>query len=141
MTLAESADEASWHRNLFKVFHEMYAVRGFQLVLCADVWDCVGKYTKGVLKEAVAAEKAAWRLDYLSSETRTKRDLFKVFREMYAVRGFRLVLYADVWNCVVEYTKGVLKEAFAAEKEAKRLVHLPPEPLVIYSPRGYPEEG
>ena len=143
MTPAERADEASWHRNLFKVFHEMYAVRGFQLVLCADVWDRVGEYTKGVLKEAVAVERAAKRLDYLSPETPWHHRLFEVFREMYAARGFRLALCADVLGCVREYMKGVLRVAVRVEKAPKRFGRLSsdPEPSVVYSPRGHPEEG
>ena len=36
----------------------MCKVRNFQLVLCADVWDHMGKYSVRVLEEAVAAEKA-----------------------------------------------------------------------------------
>ena len=65
---AGRAKEASWHRGLFKMFRKMYTVRNFRLVLCADVWDYVGEYTVGMLKCAVAAEKAAERLDYLPSE-------------------------------------------------------------------------
>ena len=142
MTLIESADEASWHHILFKVFHEMHAVRSFQLVLCADVWDCVGEYAKEVLKEVVAVEKAAGRLYYLSPETPWHHRLFEVFREMYAVRGFRLALCADVLGCVWGYMKGMLKVAVGVEKEPKRFGHLSsdPEPLVVCSPRGYPEE-
>ena len=68
MTLDQRRIEALWHRGLFKVFHEMHAVRDFRLVLCADVWDRVGEYTVGVLKQAVAAERAAKRLDYLPLE-------------------------------------------------------------------------
>ena len=64
MTEAKRTAEASWHCRLFEVFHEMYAVRDFQLVLCADVWDSLEEYTKGVLKEAVAVEKAAKRLGH-----------------------------------------------------------------------------
>ena len=51
------------------------------------------------------------------------------------MRGFRLVLCADVWNRVADYSVGVLEEAVAAEKADggfdKRFL----EPLVIYSPR------
>jgi hypothetical protein len=68
MTPADRAKEASWHRSQFGLFREMYAVRGFRLVLCADVWDAVGEYAVGVLKRAVAVEKAKKRLDYLPSE-------------------------------------------------------------------------
>ena len=68
MTPAQRAAEASWHCRLFEVFREVYAVRSFQLVLFADVWDYVEEYTRGVLKEAVAVEREAKRLGYLSSE-------------------------------------------------------------------------
>jgi len=64
----QRAKEASWHRELFKVFRWMYGLREFRLVLCAEVWDCVGEYAMRVLKQAVAAEKAGGRLDYLPSE-------------------------------------------------------------------------
>jgi len=64
----QRAKEASWHRELFKVFRWMYRLRDFQLVLCAEVWDRFGEYAMGVLKQAVAAENAGGRLDYLPSE-------------------------------------------------------------------------
>ena len=68
MTPADRAREASWHRGQFEVFRQMYEVRDFQLMLCADVWDRIGEYAVGVLKRAIAAEKVAKRLDYLPSE-------------------------------------------------------------------------
>ena len=68
VTPAEREKEASWHRGLFKVFRKMYAIRDFQLVLCVDVWDCVGEHAKGLLKEAVAVEKAKNGFDYLPLE-------------------------------------------------------------------------
>ena len=68
MTPDQRATEASWHYALFEVFREMHTVVDFQLVLCADVWDCVGEYAVEALKRAVAVEKAAGRLDYLPSE-------------------------------------------------------------------------
>ena len=58
---------------------------------------------------------------------------------MHAVRDFRLVLCANVWDRLGEYTVGVLKEAVMAERAAKRLDYLPLEPLVVYIPRGRPE--
>ena len=64
----EIAEEASWHRQMFEVFRGMHAVRDFQLVLCADVWDPVGEYTIEALKQAIVAEAAANRLDYLPSK-------------------------------------------------------------------------
>ena len=68
MTPEQRAKEASWHRELFKVFRWMYRLREFRLVLCAEVWDRVGEYAMRVLKQAVAAEKAGKRLDCLPSE-------------------------------------------------------------------------
>ena len=65
ITPAEKAEEASRHRRLFEAFQEMYKVRrDFQLVLCAEVWDYVGKYAVRVLEQAVATENAEARLDY-----------------------------------------------------------------------------
>ena len=57
MSDSDIVEEASWHHKQFKLFHRMHRVRGFRLVLCADVWDRVAKYTVQVLKQAVAAEK------------------------------------------------------------------------------------
>ena len=64
----QRAKEASWHRELFTVFRWMYRLRDFQLVLCAEVWNRFGEYVMRVLKQAVAAENAGGRLDYLPSE-------------------------------------------------------------------------
>jgi hypothetical protein len=68
MTPVESAMEASRHHRLFEVFRKMHAVRDFRLALCVDIWDRVGEYAVQVVKRAVAAEKAAGRLDHLPSE-------------------------------------------------------------------------
>jgi len=68
MTPTESAEEAEWHRGIFEVLREMYTVRDFRLVLTAETVDCLEEYTVGAVKQAVATEKAAKRLDYLSSE-------------------------------------------------------------------------
>ena len=56
MSEVDEAEEALRHRRRFKVFREIRKVRDFRLVLRVDVWDRVGKYTMGVLKQAVAAE-------------------------------------------------------------------------------------
>lgn len=64
------------------------------------------------------------------------RRLFQVFRDMHTVRNFRLVLCADVWDRVGEYTVEVLKRAVATEEAAKRLDYLSSEPMVVCSPRG-----
>ena len=60
--------EPLWHYRLFEVFREMHEIRKFRLVLCADVWDRVGKYTMQALKQAVAAEKARRGLDDIFPE-------------------------------------------------------------------------
>ena len=65
---AGRATEASWHCSLFEAFREMYAMRDFRLVLCADVLCRVKEYTVGALECAVAVEKVAERLGYLPSE-------------------------------------------------------------------------
>jgi len=80
--------------------------------------------------------KPAWR----AMEASWHRGLFKIFREMYTVRHFQLVLCADVWGPLKEYTMRVLRRAAAVEKAAKRLSYLPSEPLVVSNPRRYPEE-
>lgn len=50
--------EALRHYRRFGMYRALRKVRGFRLVLCADVWDGVGDYAVRMLKEAVAAEKA-----------------------------------------------------------------------------------
>jgi len=58
MSPTEAAQEASFHDSRFRVLRTMHEIRGFQLVLCLDVWDSVGEYTMRMLKMAVAAEEA-----------------------------------------------------------------------------------
>ena len=90
-TPAQKADEALFHTQLFTAFREMRsAVPDVQLVLCADVWDCIGEYAMGVLKQAVAVEKAAKRLDYLPSEP------LVIFRPQGAPAR---------WDCVSRFVK------------------------------------
>jgi hypothetical protein len=60
---------------------------------------------------------------------------FEVFQMMRKVRDFQLVLCAEAWDRVGEYTIGVLKEAVAAEKVKRRFDDTYREPLVTYSPR------
>ena len=47
---------------------ELYRVRDFQLLLCADVWDRVGEYSVQVLKEAVAVGGVKGMFDGFSSK-------------------------------------------------------------------------
>ena len=62
---------------------------------------------------------------------------FELFRKMHRVRGFRLVLCANVWDRVVEYTMRVLKQAVAVEKAKGGFYGPIFEPLLIYSPRRF----
>ena len=66
-TRADRAEEASRHHRQYKVFSEAQKVRDFRLVLCAEVWDDVGEYSVGVLKE-LWREKRQKVLDGFSSE-------------------------------------------------------------------------
>ena len=68
MSPDKRAEDDLWHCKRFEVFREMRKVRDFQLVLCADVWDWIELYSVGVLKYAVAAEKAKGGFDSFSSE-------------------------------------------------------------------------
>ena len=43
LSRAEIAKEASWFDWRFGIFQEMRKIRDFQLVLCVDAWDAVGK--------------------------------------------------------------------------------------------------
>lgn len=63
MSEADREEEALWHNRRFKVLREVHKVRGFQLVLCADVWDPVGEFSVRILKAAVADERAKGGFD------------------------------------------------------------------------------
>jgi hypothetical protein len=52
----------------FKVVGEMYRVREFRLVLCANVQDCTMERTIRALEECVEAERKNGGLDYLPGE-------------------------------------------------------------------------
>ena len=56
------------HSGQFKVIKEMYAVRKFRLLLCADVTGWAIEHSMEVLERAVAGEKAGGGLDYLECE-------------------------------------------------------------------------
>ena len=56
---------------------------------------------------------------------------FKVFREMYMAREFRLILCADVHDWIVERAVRVLERIVDTEKKNWRLDYLPCEPLII----------
>ncbi|KAF9647303.1 hypothetical protein BDM02DRAFT_3188131, partial [Thelephora ganbajun] len=57
-SLAKLAEEASRHHLRFNALRRMHEIQDFQLVLCTDVWDGIGKYSAEMLKQAIAAEKA-----------------------------------------------------------------------------------
>jgi len=78
--------------------------------------------------------------DEVEEEALQHHMQFELFREMHRVRGFRLVLCADVWDRVVEYTVGVLKRAVAAEEVKGGFDGHFSEPLVVCTPRRSPAE-
>ena len=57
LSQAERAEETSRHHKRFELLREVHNVRGFQLVLCADVWGPNGEYSVRMLRQAVAHEK------------------------------------------------------------------------------------
>ena len=65
---SERAAETLIHQERFKVFSEMYAVREFRLVLCADVFDRDAEDTTRALESVVEAERMSGGFDYLSCE-------------------------------------------------------------------------
>ena len=86
LSQTERAREAARNRRLFGVLHEMYKVRDYKLVLCADVWDYLRDYAVRELKCVVATEKAEGRLDNLPFEpsvTHSPRRSHFVLGEMH----------------------------------------------------------
>ena len=77
--LSERAAEALVHRERFKVFGEMYAVREFRLVLCADVLDNAVEDTMRALECIVKEARMNGGLGYLSCEP-------LIFSEMRSLR-------------------------------------------------------
>jgi hypothetical protein len=67
-------------------------------------------------------------------EASQHRKRFELLREMHKVRGFRLVLYAYVWESDAEYVVQLLREAVAAEKARGGFNDLFPEPSVTFFP-------
>jgi len=63
MSEADREKEALWRNRRFKVLREVHKVRGFQLVLCAEVWDPVGGYSVRMLEGVVADERAKGGFD------------------------------------------------------------------------------
>ena len=56
---------------------------------------------------------------------------FEVFHKIHNVRDFRLMLCADVFDCMVEETVKTLKRFVKEEKERGGLNYLLHEPLII----------
>lgn len=63
-------------------------------------------------------------------------EQFEALREMYKIRAFRLVLCADVWDCVVADAVRALERAVAEERAKAWSGDFFPEPLVISRSRG-----
>jgi len=57
MLPVEREEDVSFRRSRLEALHEMYKVRAFRPVLCADVWDRVREYTVWELKQAVTLER------------------------------------------------------------------------------------
>ena len=53
------------YRSHFTVFQEMHSVRGFWLVFCMDVSDCVMRYALGELESVLRGEEGSGGFDYL----------------------------------------------------------------------------
>ena len=62
-------------------------------------------------------------------------ERFKVFSEMHRMREFRLVLCADVLDCIAEHAVGVLERVVEEERMNGRLDYLRCEPLIIFEIR------
>lgn len=62
------------------------------------------------------------------------RKRFELLREVHKLRDFQLVLCANVWGPVGDYTLQMLREAVAAERENGRLYGSFSGPLVTYNP-------
>ena len=60
---------------------------------------------------------------------------FQVFRKVQKVRDFQLVLCADVWHRVGEYSMRVLKRAVEREKAKGVFDGFSSKPVVVHSPR------
>ena len=60
---------------------------------------------------------------------------FDLVRELHKVRRFELVLCANVWDPVGEYTVRMLKEAVEVAKKGKMFDEFASEPTVTYNPR------
>ena len=71
-----------------------------------------------------------------AKEASHHRKRFEVFHKMHKVRDFQLVLCADVWDRVGEYSVRMLRRVVADEKARGGFGQPLSEPLVTYRPRG-----
>lgn len=59
------------------------------------------------------------------------RQHIKLFREMYSVRGFRLILCVDAMECMVERSMQTLEGIVKVEKEKGEFDFLLCEPVIV----------
>ena len=67
ITTTYRAKLASYRHKVFQVLQGLCSVRGFTLVLCADVWGCAEKFGLREIKQAVLAECTGGKLDEVCS--------------------------------------------------------------------------
>ena len=70
-----------------------------------------------------------------AKEASLHRRRFRVLRGLRKAREFQLVLCAEVWDPVGDYSIQMLKEAVADEKAKNGFEYFRSEPPVIYHPR------
>jgi hypothetical protein len=91
------------------------------------VWGLLGDTTRGPFYRMSENERA--------EEASRHHRQFEVLHEVQKVRDFRLVLCADVWERVGEYSVRVLERAVAVEKAKGVFDNSSPEPTVVHRPR------
>ena len=87
VTPSERAAELLAHRARFKVFSEMYTVREFRLVFCAEVRGHEAEEAMRALERIVEAERMDGGFDYLSCEPSVIRTHFAGFQVHARSRG------------------------------------------------------
>ena len=85
---------ALYHQQRFKQLHEMYLMRRFQLVLCANVLDGVTEYTARALERVVNAEKAKGGFDYLFHEPLIVSEAWSPYIRLYGLQAGSTRRYA-----------------------------------------------